>query len=307
MTPQQTTWILVTGASGFVGQHLVSHLRANNVSIILLGRDASRISDIFGQDAQLYCTSYQYDAAGNLDIASILPAASTVTSVIHLAGVAHQKDATQVDYQSGIIDFSKSIFNGVTQWASQNKQHVAIMNLSSIAARDYENSARHHLVYYGQAKEAVETDLTAQCGPYISAVSWRAPAIWAANAPGPFRLITAFINCGLPLPFASVKTKRAYISVQNLVAQLYTTANSLTAAPTNKHHIIEVADGQFSLGQVCKMLGQAHGRKTRIWHVPSWILKRGLTVVGKRDLVDQIFTPLTVSQTDLQTLLNRDN
>ena len=234
MTSQHTTWTLVTGASGFVGQHLVAHLRANDVPVILVGRDGTRLTDMFGQGTHLHCLSYQYDTAGHLDINSILPAGDSLTCVIHLAGVAHQKDAIQADYQSGIVDLSKSIFDGVAQWASQAKQHVAIMNLSSIAARDYAKSSRQHLVHYGQAKEAVETDLTARCGPYISAVSWRAPAIWAANAPGPFRLITAFINRGLPLPFASVKTKRAYISVHNLVAQLHSAASSLTAAPTSK-------------------------------------------------------------------------
>lgn len=307
---QDTAWTIVTGASGFVGRHLVSHLRAQGVPVIVVGRDAVRLAETFDQGDDLHCASYVYDATGHLDVAAILETAGTpgpLDIVIHLAGVAHQKGAQTADYETGIVDLSRAVFTGVAAWAQRAAHHVTIMNLSSIAARDHGTAPRAHLVAYGRAKQAAEAVLTPLCGPYVSAVSLRAPAVWATDAPGPFRLITAFIKRGWPLPFGAVKTKRAYISVQNLIAGLCAAACRLYRAPTHRHDVIEVAEGLYDLGEICTKMAQAHNTKARIWPVPTPVLKSGLRAVGKSDLVDQIFTPLTVSQTDLKTLLNRGN
>ena len=307
---QDTAWTIVTGASGFVGRHLVAYLRAQGVPVIVVGRDAVRLTEIFDQDGGLHCASYAYDAAGHFDVAAILQSAGStglLDCVIHLAGVAHQKGAQTADYEAGIVDLSRAVFTGVAVWAQQAAHHATIMNLSSIAARDYGTSKRAQLVTYGRSKRGAEAVLTPLCGPYVSGVSWRAPAIWAADAPGPFRLITAFIKRQWPLPFGAIKVKRAYISAQNLVAGLYSAACSLHSSPTHRHDVIEVADGLYDLGEICTMMAKAHNAKTRIWPVPAPVLRYGLRAVGKSDLVDQIFTPLTVSQTDLQTLLNRTN
>lgn len=305
---KDTAWTIVTGASGFVGRHLVAHLRGQGLPVIVVGRDVVRLAETFDQDEGLHCASYVYDATGSLDIAATLQTAGStgpLDSVIHLAGVAHQKGAQTADYETGIVDLSRAVFTGVAVWAQQATHHVTIMNLSSIAARDYGTAKRAHLVAYGHAKQTAEVLLTSLCGPYVSAVSWRVPAIWAADAPGPFRLITAFIKRGWPLPFGAIESKRAYISVKNLVAGLHAAACSLHNAPTQRHDLVEVADGLYDLGEVCTMMAQAHNTKARIWPVPTLVLKFGLRAVGKNDLVDQIFSPLTVSQTDLRTLLNR--
>lgn len=303
-----TAWTIVTGASGFVGQHLVAHLTENGVPLILVGRESSQLATMFTQCVGLRCATYLFDPSGKMDVDGIIHATGvtgTLKSVIHLAGVAHKKSATVTDFETGIVDLSRSVFEGAAAWATRNKQHVSILNLSSIAARDYTQSKRENLVHYGRAKLAAEAILTSSCGPYLSAMSWRSPAIWAVNAPGAFRLISAFIHRGLPLPFASVKTKRAYINVKNLVQNLYLGLNSLATKPTLRHDVIEVADGLYDLEQICKMLGQSHSKKVRVWPFPNWALRWGLTVVGKHDIVEQIFTPLSVSQDDVYVFLNR--
>lgn len=307
--------IIITGASGFLGRNLVRHLAAEHTTLLALGREAVRIDATTVDLRNVTSASYIYSPEGQLDVAALLQrsghAHTASLSIVHLAGVAHNRDAVQADFNAGITDFSKSVFEGARAWATAQvpdgtpDRKVQIVNLSSIAARNPDVSARKMIAMYGRAKAKAESSLAAVCGDTISAVSLRPPAIWANDAPGAFAQLGRFIDRGIPLPFGALRTRRASVEVSTICSQIKKLLQSLEARPTQSHNVLETADGNYTLPEMIAMLAASMDCKARLFSVPPNLLRAGLHFFGKAELIDQLFTELAVSENDVQNFLNR--
>ncbi|NBW98071.1 TIGR01777 family protein [bacterium] len=71
--------VVVTGATGFIGQHLVNQLRKEGISPVLLSRKVATAQKIFGPDIEAHAWNPEAEPAP----ASVL---ETADAVIHLAG-----------------------------------------------------------------------------------------------------------------------------------------------------------------------------------------------------------------------------
>jgi nucleoside-diphosphate-sugar epimerase len=78
------------------------------------------------------------------------------------------------------------------------------------------------------------------------------------------------IEHGLPLPFGSIRNRRSFIFIDNLVDALAT----VVTHPADIRSIYFLNDGSdFSTPELVVSLAAAAGRPTRLWHVPVGILK----------------------------------
>jgi uncharacterized protein YbjT (DUF2867 family) len=73
--------VLVVGASGFVGRHLVARLQDDGASVSVAGRDGKRLQTLFG-----HCTVQTCDLAQDV-VADWLPRLVGVDAVVNLAGI----------------------------------------------------------------------------------------------------------------------------------------------------------------------------------------------------------------------------
>jgi UDP-glucose 4-epimerase len=119
--------ILITGATGFLGRHLVRELLIDKHQIIVLGRSESKLKSVFGNSVSVFETDYSFE--------SILKLSEDVDIIIHLAAKLLSRDSNPLK----ISDFFTNIncLENILTAAIENKVKK-IIQISSISV--YNNS-----------------------------------------------------------------------------------------------------------------------------------------------------------------------
>jgi UDP-glucose 4-epimerase len=108
----------------------------------------------------------------------------------------------------------------------------------------------------------------------------RPPLVYGAGAKGNFALLARAAKLGVPLPFAAIRNRRAFVSVQNLASFI---ASRLSASG-QRFDVFLVADAeQVSTPEFFMRLAKAAGRKARLLPVPEPLLGSLLTLSGRAD------------------------
>lgn len=93
--------ILVTGATGFIGQHLVRALLEKNYKVRIFTRDKNKAKKIFPQAEIVEGSINDKDAINR--------ALKTINIVYHLAAIRHQWGISKKDYQKVNDDFTETL------------------------------------------------------------------------------------------------------------------------------------------------------------------------------------------------------
>src|SRR5260370_22987791 len=106
----------------------------------------------------------------------------------------------------------------------------------------------------------------------------RPPLIYGAGALGNFKLLVRAVERGIPLPFASIRNRRAFVSVQNLASFI---ANRLSGAD-KQFEVFLVADNeQVSTPHFVRRIAKAAGTKARLVPMPVKALPILLKMSGR--------------------------
>jgi UDP-glucose 4-epimerase len=123
---------------------------------------------------------------------------------------------------------------------------------------------------YGQSKAAAETGLEAVAKSNTMNITIvRPPLIYGAGAGGNFGLLQKAIRRGIPLPFASIRNRRGFLAVENLVSFI---RHRLTD-PQGRFEIFLLADDeQVSTPDFIRGIATACGRSARLFPLPLSML-----------------------------------
>ncbi len=277
--------LLITGASGFVGQYLHKSLQ-NEHEIINLSRENT--ADLL----QLRTYPDQY---------------KQIDTLIHLAGRAHVMHDTAEDiyqaYAAVNIDYTLKI----AQLARQLNIRRFIF-LSSIKVNGEtsthpfsETDTPAPLDAYGQTKLAAEVALKEFCGEHgIDLVIIRPPLIYGPGVKANFRQLIKLCLLPVPLPFASVHNKRSFVSLENLTDFIMLCCTHPQAA--NQTFLIS-DDEDMSLGELIRTIRSAKQRPLLLFSLPLCLLKLLFTLLGKSGMAARLFGTLQVDISKAKTLL----
>jgi len=303
--------ILITGATGFIASHLIPKLIQQDWQISATIRNPLHqlpptvepvtISNIDGT------TNWNY-ALKDIDI------------VIHLAARAHilQDQATNPEAEFFKVN-TEGTANLVKQAIQTGVKHFVF--ISSIGAMTTlsdqilsENSPCQPDTPYGRSKLQAEQALISLANQ--TSMTWtilRPTLVYGPGNPGNMERLIQLVNRGLPLPFASVKNRRSFVFVGNLVDAI---ATSLTH-PKATNQTFLVSDGQdVSTLQLIHKIAYNLGRPCNVLPVPPNLLKLagylGDTVqyLSKRPIplntstIDRLLGSLFVDSSHIQTTLN---
>ena len=263
------TTILLTGANGFVGQHLGAHLIQHGHQIIATTRrnqvefdyTPSRVAKVNVIDE-------------NTDWMTALEG---VDVVIHLAARVHILREKSVD---PLMEFRMMNVEGTLRLARQAAESGVkrFVFLSSIGVNGRSTTSRPFCEDdqaapedpYAQSKLEAEQRLMAlafESGLEVCIV--RPPLVYGPRAPGNFLRLLGIAAKGWPLPLASIDNKRSLVGIENLCSLI----GVCTTHPKAAGEIFLVSDGQdISTPELIRVLAEAMGRPYRLWPFPTSIL-----------------------------------
>lgn len=264
---------LVTGATGFIGRHLVKELQRRDVQGTVLTRNPGWATSIWPSST---VTVLQGDL-GTADFTSN-PCVGC-DAVFHLAGYAHAEDADSVAAEAVHRTVTVKGTRAVIHAASEARVRCFVF-ASSVKAMGEETSGCSDETTpevptssYGCAKrEAEKLVLAAGYGTSIRTTVIRLPLVYGRGNSGNIpRMISAIARGHFP-PIQKTRNRRSMVHVEDVVQALLLAAEK----PEASGQIYIVTDGgAYSTGEMYRAICQALDRKVPGWSVPSWILGVG--------------------------------
>lgn len=282
--------ILVTGATGFVGQNL-TQLNQNFRCVIRAGEHHS-FADSYTVPTIDASTDWSNCFEG-------------VDAIIHLAGLAHNKSYTDAEYRAVNTDGTlrlalKAAEAGVKRFVFVSSIGVNGTNSYDSAFLPSDVADPHNS--YAQSKHEAELglwDISKQTG--LEVVVVRPTLVYGPNAPGNFGMLTKLVNSIPFLPFGLANNRRDFISVGNLVDLLIVCAKHKNA-PGN----IFLASESNTISTRDFVNAIAAGQDRKVFQIPipvSFMRLAGL-VIGKSAMIEQLFGNLEVDSSNLKDTLN---
>lgn len=288
--------VLITGADGFIGRHLVRELIARGVAVQLTTRRPNRV---FGR------TSI---ATGNLDFDfDWCEALKGCSHVVHLAGrsgpiddkqacSAQEFSRTNATATAHLADqAARAGVNGFILLSSISVYNTAMTQLTAQSIPDPDTD-------FGRSKLQAEQGLQKVCAQSeMTYTILRAPLVYGPRVKQHFLQLLKLAASKMPLPIKNVKNACALMYVGNLTSLILTTLHNDNA----RDQIFLVSDGQdLSTPALIKTLSQAMGHKRTVWSAPSRLLSgifksRGLGVPWKKLVQTQ-----TVDSSPVRQALN---
>jgi UDP-glucose 4-epimerase len=260
--------VLVTGASGFIGQHLIHRLLQEGCSVRALVRSGtSRWS--WHQGVEIACGDVQ-------DSVAMRSAVVGCDTVFHLAGKVHALSdilAQESVYYSVNIEGTRNVLEGAMFGGA--KRFIFFSSTKAMGeetpVRIDEGSDPNPLTAYGRSKLAAE-HLVFDYGKRSSlhTVCLRLPLVYGVGNKGnPLRMIAA-IDRGIFPPLPDVGNRRSMIHVSNVVdaallAAIHPAANGQCYIVTDKTH--------YSTRELYEAICKALGRRVPRSYLPIGVLK----------------------------------
>ncbi|MFT5452061.1 MAG: nucleoside-diphosphate-sugar epimerase [Enterobacterales bacterium] len=294
--------ILVTGATGFVGQDLVVKLLAEKNNVISGVRRKSPVVD--SELKQLELGDLSSGEAVFFDLASI-------DVIIHTAACVHIM--TEATGSVPLTEFRKVNTTATINLAKQAAEAGVkrFIFLSSIKVNgemtssgrqfkpndDFIPSGPYPLSKYEAEKGLLE--IAKETG--MEVVIIRPPLVYGPSVKANFSSMMKWVNKGIPLPFGAIDNKRSFVALDNLVSFIIHCIEHPKAA----NEIFLISDGEdVSTTELLNKVAKAFGVKARLLPIPVSIMTFAATLIGKKAVANRLFSSLQVDSSKARDLLD---
>ncbi len=282
--------VALTGATGFIGRHLLKELPKHGYRVRVLLRRPTTLPDdcpsaVIGDLARPY---------------NMAEALAGVDAVIHTAGLAGT--------MSGVPEDDYRVFNteatvGFARAAAKARVKRFVF-LSSIRAQcgptaDCVLTEAHEpkpTDAYGRSKLAAEQGL-AETG--LDWAALRLALVYGPGVEGNMARLIALARSPYPLPLAGLKSRRSLLALDNLAAAI----DAVLAAPQPLKRPLIVADPEpLTVGEMIAALRKGAGRNPGLFSVPASVIETALRLRGRAEPYQVLFGSLVADPSALAQL-----
>ena len=248
--------VVVTGASGFIGQHVCAALweAGWNVRPVVRNQQPTTLRGAWLiRDMEEACA---FDAA-----------LAGATALVHLAGLAHvlhEQDAPQ-EFQASNVRLTEVVIRAA---ATHRIQTVVFMSSAAVSMAYDRNSVGDRSMY-AETKQRAE-EVVSRIGADNGIHTWilRPPLVYGPGMKGnPLRLFK-LIARAIPLPLGRIHNKRSFLYVKNLAAAVVAALECPERGGT--YHITDWP--AMSTEEFVHRVADALGVRLRLFAVPSGAL-----------------------------------
>lgn len=295
----EMTKIFITGASGFLGRHVVKRCLSDDTLTPILGRRENV------KTGRLQSIGY-----GNLDdLYDITPELRGIDVVVHCAGLAHLLQGQLNDPRQAFLKTNRDATLRLAKQAvaAEVKRFIFISSIGVLGNQTYCQPFRFDTppaphAHYAESKLQAEQALVSiaeQTG--LEVVIIRPPLILGSDPPGNLGTLMSAIRRGLPLPLGLVTSNRRSLAHAETVADLIATA---AIHPDASGKVFLVADEPaLSTRDIVVALAATEERNARLLPVPVIVLKMMLNALGKQQLANQLLGNLELDITYTKSVL----
>lgn len=278
--------VLITGVGGFIGRALTSHLVSHGFNVVGLQRNQSTSAVEFRHSN---FKSHQFDLAHG-SISELSRVAEGCGHIIHCAGLAHTRSASNADYYESNVAATERLI-----LATQANESPSLIFLSSASVYGVETSSGvtfsvssrlnpHNA--YAESKVRAEEVVTEKTNGFQSISILRPPGIYGIGAKGAFQTISSLRRYKVPYPGGSGDNLRSFLGIRNLVEVV----RCLVSEPGNEVRTFNVSDLEdVSTRDFFEKYYAAYGSRFTSIRIPAKFLSLGLSLIGKSDVSNKMF------------------
>ena len=286
--------IVVTGASGFVGNALCQELSQRNIDFRPVSRSGKSSTSVG-------------DIDGTTDWRRVLQEAD---AIVHLAARVHVMKDDAVDPLAAFREVNvDGTVNLAKQAAMAGVKRFIYMSSIKVNGEGTEpgrpfttESPPSPRDPYGISKCEAENLLFAVGAQHgMEVVAIRPPLVYGPGVKANFRAMMTLVQREVPLPLALVDNRRSLTYVENLVDLIIC---CLTHDQAGGKVFLGGDGTTLSTPQLMQSLARAMGLNARLFPVPVSLLKSAAALFGKRDMAQRLLGSLEVDITATKQHLN---
>ena len=294
--------ILVTGASGFIGQSLCETLSKSGRSVLGAVRNLNSI---------LINKNIEYIPVGDIAFKkNWKDLLVDVDCIIHCAGRAHKMIENK-----NLDTYSLANING-TKYLAEQAVEAGVKRLVFLSSVKVNGETTHQNTkqklshkdtpnpndYYAISKLKAEKalwDISLRTG--LEVVVVRLPLVYGNSVKGNLARLIKIVKSGIPLPLSLVKNQRSMIGIDNLVDLLIRCIDH----PEASGKTFLASDGKdLSTPELIKLIASSMGRKANLFPFPISMLKFLGSVFGRSEEINRLVGSLRVDDSYTKKILN---
>jgi nucleoside-diphosphate-sugar epimerase len=288
--------VLITGASGFIGQSVANTLKNWGYETIRAARRE--------QPGSLLVGGLEPDTSWHEALISC-------EAVVHLAARVHVMSDRSSD---PLAEFRRVNVEGSTNLARQ----AAVAGVKRFV---YLSSVKVNGEFTKAGLPFTADDVAAPEDPYgvskyeaeqllkqiaietgMKVVIIRPPLVYGPGVKANFESMMRWVTRGVPLPLAAVtENRRSLVALDNLVDLIVTCLSHPAAA--NQTFLVSDAE-DLSTADLLKRVGGALGHPARLFSMPPALLKLGATLVNRPGIYQRLCGSLQLDITKTRQLLD---
>lgn len=293
--------ILITGATGFIGKHLISNIITDH-------QDYSIRAVVRHKTDQLPGVVEQYVLGDFMDLPDWEGAVQSCDFVVHLAAITggEKKKNSHSEKRLELVNVQASEALAKAAVKAGVKRFVFLSSIKVCGNTCQVPIDEDHLVHcedgYARSKYLAEQQILAVVDrTSMDVVIVRPPLVYGPGVKGNFAKLINLANRGWPLPLGGIENQRTLCAVDNLTDFIATALEHPRAA----NEVFCVADGSsLSTIELVRLLALAQNKKIIIIPFSGLVLKNILKLMGRTNMVDRLFGSLVVCSKKAKRLLN---